>query len=75
MSHKIGTPVKQIVKPFAGRVVDTQYNKADECVQHLVETQDGTQSVWMNADQLEADADQQAADAAASESETDQGAK
>ena len=54
MAHKLGTLVRQIVEPVSGRVMDTQYNKADECIQHLVESEDGARSIWINADQLEA---------------------
>jgi hypothetical protein len=55
MTIKLGTIVRQKVRPIVGRVMRTQYNEADECLQHLVESEDGTQSVWINADQVEAD--------------------
>ena len=55
MTIKLGTIVRQKVRPIVGRVMRTQYNEADECIQHLVESEDGTQSVWINADQVEAD--------------------
>ena len=55
MTIKLGTIVRQKVRPIVGRVMRTQYNEADERIQHLVESEDGTQSVWINADQVEAD--------------------
>jgi hypothetical protein len=54
MTIKLGTIVRQKVRPIVGRVMRTQYNEADECIQHLVESGDGTRSIWINADQLEA---------------------
>jgi hypothetical protein len=65
MSHNLGTPVRQIVNPIAGRVVDTIYDKSDECVKHLVEVPGGAQSFWLKATELEVDAEQLAADEAA----------
>ena len=59
---KNGQPVKQVVQVFTGRIVQTQYNNADNCLQRLVESPDGTQSKWFNDDQIELDAEQQAKD-------------
>lgn len=72
MAHKLGTPVRQIVRPFVGRVMRTQYNESTECNEHLVESPDGTQSVWLPSEQLEVDAEQQAKDQAAAPAEGEQ---
>lgn len=65
MTIKLGTPVRQKVRPIVGRVMRTHYSEADECLQHLVESDDGTQSVWLSADQVEVDAERAEQDAAA----------
>ena len=67
MTIKLGTPVRQITRPIVGRVMRTQYNEADECLQHLVESADGTQSVWLKADQVEIEVERAAQDAATTE--------
>jgi hypothetical protein len=72
MAHKLGTPVRQIVHPIVGRVMRTQYNESMERNEHLVESPDGTQSVWLPADQLEVDQDQLAKDKEAAPAEGEQ---
>lgn len=52
---KVGSLVEVNTFVIKGKVVDTEYNKDQECLQHLVEykDQDGdTQKVWFKEEQL-----------------------
>ncbi len=52
---KVGSLVEVNTFVIKGKVVDTEYNKEEECLQHLVEYKDqagDTQNVWFKEEQL-----------------------